>query len=38
MREMGQVAGPVMLMPDDFKAFIKVRIDNHMFNKYVHLG
>jgi len=33
MRELGQVNGPVMLMPADFKAFIKVRIDNHMFNK-----
>lgn len=24
---------PVMLMPDDFKAFSKVKVDNHMFNK-----
>ena len=24
---------PVMLMPDDFRAFSKVKIDNHAFNK-----
>ncbi|KAG8180036.1 hypothetical protein JTE90_012880 [Oedothorax gibbosus] len=24
---------PVMLMPDDFKAFSKIRVDNHNFNK-----
>lgn len=24
---------PVMLMPDDFKAFSKIRVDNHHFNK-----
>jgi len=22
-------------MPDDFKAFTKIRVDNHMFNKSV---
>jgi len=22
-------------MPDDFKAFTKIRVDNHMFNKLV---
>ncbi|XP_033762842.1 phosphatidylinositol 5-phosphate 4-kinase type-2 alpha-like [Pecten maximus] len=24
---------PVMLMPDDFKAFSKIRVDNHSYNK-----
>lgn len=24
---------PVMLMPDDFKAFTKIKVDNHHFNK-----
>lgn len=24
---------PVMLMPDDFKAYTKVKVDNHLFNK-----
>lgn len=24
---------PVMLMPDDFKAFTKIKIDHHFFNK-----
>ena len=24
---------PVMLMPDDFRAFSKIKIDNHAFNK-----
>lgn len=24
---------PVMLMPDDFKAYSKVKVDNHMYNK-----
>jgi len=28
-----QISVPVMLMPDDFKAFCKVRVDNHLFNK-----
>ncbi|XP_070565238.1 phosphatidylinositol 5-phosphate 4-kinase type-2 alpha-like isoform X2 [Ptychodera flava] len=31
--ELGHVNIPVMLMPDDFKAFSKVKIDNHAFNK-----
>jgi len=26
---------PHMLMPDDFKAFSKIKVDNHIFNKYV---
>ena len=25
---------PELLMPDDFKAYIKVKIDNQHFNKY----
>ena len=24
---------PVMLMPDDFRAFTKIKVDNHAFNK-----
>ena len=24
---------PLMLMPDDFKAYSKVKVDNHIFNK-----
>lgn len=24
---------PVMLMPDDFEAYSKIRVDNHYFNK-----
>jgi len=28
-----QISVPVMLMPDDFKAFSKARVDNHLFNK-----
>ncbi|KAL3832218.1 hypothetical protein ACJMK2_023878 [Sinanodonta woodiana] len=33
VNELGHVNIPVMLMPDDFKAYTKVRIDNHLFNK-----
>jgi len=33
--ELNHVNLPVMLMPDDFKAFTKIRVDNHMFNKLV---
>ena len=33
--ELNHVNLPVMLMPDDFKAFTKIRVDNHMFNKSV---
>jgi len=25
---------PVMLLPDDFKANIKMKVNNHLFNKY----
>lgn len=31
--ELSHVNIPVMLMPDDFKAYTKTRVDNHMFNK-----
>jgi len=24
---------PVMLMPDDFRAHSKIRVDNHLYNK-----
>jgi len=33
VRELQHVSVPVMLMPDDFRAFSKVKIDNHSFNK-----
>lgn len=33
INELTHVNTPVMLMPDDFKAFTKVKIDNHCFNK-----
>lgn len=33
VNELNHVNIPVMLMPDDFKAFTKVRVDNHLFNK-----
>ncbi|KAJ6224076.1 hypothetical protein RDWZM_002621 [Blomia tropicalis] len=33
INELTYVNTPVMLMPDDFKAFTKVRVDNHLFNK-----
>ncbi|XP_030830513.1 phosphatidylinositol 5-phosphate 4-kinase type-2 alpha isoform X2 [Strongylocentrotus purpuratus] len=31
--ELSHVSIPVMLMPDDFKANGKIKIDNHLFNK-----
>lgn len=33
INELTHVNSPVMLMPDDFKAFTKVKVDNHLFNK-----
>ncbi|CAD5120327.1 DgyrCDS8902 [Dimorphilus gyrociliatus] len=33
LNELAHVNPPVMLMPDDFKASSKVRVDNHLFNK-----
>ncbi len=35
INELSHINVPVMLMPDDFKAHSKVRVDNHLFNKYV---
>ena len=32
-RELQHINVPVMLMPDDFRAFSKIKIDNHAFNK-----
>ena len=33
VNELNHVNIPVMLMPDDFRAFTKVRIDNHLYQK-----
>ncbi len=33
VRELQHVSIPVMLMPDDFKAFSKIKVDNQGFNK-----
>lgn len=33
INELSNVTLPVMLMPDDFKAFSKIKVDNHAFNK-----
>ncbi|CAI9728724.1 phosphatidylinositol 5-phosphate 4-kinase type-2 alpha-like [Octopus vulgaris] len=33
INELSHIPVPVMLMPDDFKAFTKVRKDNHLYNK-----
>ena len=33
VRELSHISIPVMLMPDDFRAFSKIKIDNHSFNK-----
>ena len=33
INELTHVNAPVMLMPDDFKAHTKVKVDNHCFNK-----
>nr|XP_014353107.1 PREDICTED: phosphatidylinositol 5-phosphate 4-kinase type-2 beta isoform X2 [Latimeria chalumnae] len=33
VNELGNVPVPVMLMPDDFKAYSKIKVDNHLFNK-----
>lgn len=38
INELSNVPVPVMLMPDDFKAYSKIKVDNHLFNKYVSLG
>lgn len=33
INELNHINVPVMLMPDDFKAHSKLRVDNHLFNK-----
>lgn len=35
INELSNVPVPVMLMPDDFKAYSKIKVDNHLFNKWV---
>lgn len=33
--DLSHVPPPGLLMPDDFKAYSKIKVDNHAFNKYV---
>ncbi|KAM3878322.1 phosphatidylinositol 5-phosphate 4-kinase type-2 gamma-like [Diretmus argenteus] len=33
MNDLSQVPVPVMLLPDDFKANTKIKVNNHLFNK-----
>lgn len=33
INDLNQVPVPVMLLPDDFKANIKIKVNNHLFNK-----
>ena len=33
VRELTHISIPVMLMPDDFRAYTKIKVDNHAFNK-----
>ncbi|XP_076654752.1 phosphatidylinositol 5-phosphate 4-kinase isoform X1 [Halictus rubicundus] len=33
INELSHVNIPVMLLPDDFRAYSKLRVDNHLFNK-----
>lgn len=33
VRELSHISIPVMLMPDDFRAYSKIKVDNHAFNK-----
>jgi 1-phosphatidylinositol-5-phosphate 4-kinase len=33
INELSHIKMPAMLMPDDFKAHSKIRVDNHLFNK-----
>lgn len=33
VRELQHIHAPVMLMPDDFRSFSKIKIDNYAFNK-----
>lgn len=34
INDLSQVPIPVMLLPDDFKASTKIKVNNHLFNKY----
>ena len=36
INELMHVTIPVMLLPDDFRAYSKLKVDNHLFNKYVY--
>ncbi|KAM3621368.1 uncharacterized protein V6R79_010334 [Siganus canaliculatus] len=33
INDLGQVPVPVMLLPDDFRASTKIKVNNHLFNK-----
>ncbi|XP_056130593.1 phosphatidylinositol 5-phosphate 4-kinase type-2 gamma-like isoform X1 [Lampris incognitus] len=33
MNDLSQVPVPVMLLPDDFRAYSKLKVNNHLFNK-----
>lgn len=35
INELSQVPPPVMLLPDDFKASSKIKVNNHLFHRYV---
>ncbi|XP_018430006.1 PREDICTED: phosphatidylinositol 5-phosphate 4-kinase type-2 beta-like [Nanorana parkeri] len=35
INELSNVPVPVMLMPDDFKAYSKIKLDNHLFNNWL---
>ncbi|KAK3717531.1 hypothetical protein QZH41_013791, partial [Actinostola sp. cb2023] len=38
INELSHVNVPVMLMPEDFKAFSKIRVDNHSFNNFIAIA
>lgn len=33
INELSHINIPVMLLPDDFRASSKIKVDNHLFNK-----
>lgn len=33
INELSQVPLPIMLLPDDFKANSKIKVNNHLFNR-----
>lgn len=37
MGELMHVPPPGLLMPDDFKASAKIKVDYHAFNKFVYV-